>query len=273
MSRSTRLLSSAAIAWAVSVSPAAASLITFSGTGADAPAIQAVVDNFRTAAGNPNNGNSPGLLSGRREINWDGGGAATTVTAGNLTAFLDNRGGLFSTPGTGFVQAPISGMVTQFGQPGYATEFDVFSLQRLFTPMGSNITDVTFFVPGTAGAVAATVAGFGAVFTDVDLANTTSLQFFGLNNLLLGSIFVQQFGPSGGLSFAGGVFDAGERIARVRITTGNAAPGAPDAIGAADVVLMDDFIYSEPQAIVPEPPTVLLLGLGLIGVCAYRRLT
>jgi hypothetical protein len=38
----------------------------------------------------------------------------------------------------------------------------------LFTPVGSNITDALFFVPGTNGAVPATVTGFGAVFTDVD---------------------------------------------------------------------------------------------------------
>jgi len=271
MSRSTRLLSIATIAWTVSVSPAAASLITFSAAGANAADIQTTVDNFRSAVGNPNNGNSAGQTSGRREINWDGGGAATTVTIGNLTAFQDIRGGLFSTPGTGFVQAPISGMVSSFAQPGYATEFDVFSAQRLFTPVGSIFTDVTFFVPGTNGGSPATVSGFGAVFTDVDLANITSLQFFGLNNALLGSIFVPAFAPSGGLSFAGGLFNAGERIARVRIQTGNAAAGAADFAGV-DVVVMDDFIYSEPQA-VPEPPTMALLGLGLIGVCAYRRLS
>ena len=107
MSRSTRLLSIATIAWAISVSPAAASLITFSAAGPNAADIQTTVDNFRAAVGNPNNMNSAGQTSGRREIYWDGGGAATTITVGNLTTFLDNRGGLFSTPGTGFVQAPI----------------------------------------------------------------------------------------------------------------------------------------------------------------------
>jgi len=47
------------------------------------------------------------------------------------------------------------------------------------------------------------------------------------------------------LSFFGVKFnDAG--IARVRITTGNAAPGRNDNY-RRDIVMMDDFIYSEPQ--------------------------
>jgi hypothetical protein len=42
--------------------------------------IQSAVDAFRAALGDPNNGNNPGPLpSGRREINWDGGGANTTT--------------------------------------------------------------------------------------------------------------------------------------------------------------------------------------------------
>jgi len=44
--------------------------------------------------------------------------------------------------------------------------------------------------------------------------------------------------------FLGVAFDAGERAYMVRITSGNRAPLAP----ARDVVMMDDFIYSEPKA-------------------------
>jgi hypothetical protein len=38
------------------------------------------------------------------------------------------------------------------------------------------------------------------------------------------------------------------RIARVRITSGDSAPG-PDDDGKHDIVMMDDFIFAEPQAI------------------------
>src|SRR5262245_3485298 len=47
--------------------------VTVAGPQANAQAgIQASVDAFRNALGNPNNGNTPGpLASGRREITWD----------------------------------------------------------------------------------------------------------------------------------------------------------------------------------------------------------
>ena len=84
-----------------------------------------------------------------------------------------------------FVQAPPSGLATLFNNPTYSTIFSTFSPPRLFTPIGSNITDVTFFVPGSAGAIPATVSAFGAVFTNVNLANTSRLQFFDQNNVQL----------------------------------------------------------------------------------------
>ena len=47
------------------------------------------------------------------------------------------------------------------------------------------------------------------------------------------------------MSFFGIAFDKAI-IARVRIITGNSAPG-PDDGGKRDIVMMDDFIYGEPQ--------------------------
>ena len=150
----------------------------FQAAGPTAAWIQSTVDAFRAALGDPNNGNNPGpLASGRREINWDGGDPNILDTTAPVTpfdVFLNTRGAHFTTPGLGLSQAPPSGgpeggLAVLFNNPTYGTIFTTFSPSRLFTPVGSNVTDGSFFVPGTTGASPATVTGFGAVFTDVDL--------------------------------------------------------------------------------------------------------
>src|SRR5881397_2963974 len=139
----------------------------FQAAGPTAASIQSTVDAFRGALGNPNNGNASGpLASGRREINWDGGGANDTTTAPvtPFNVFLNTRGSQFTTPGIGLSQAPPSGgaqggLAVLFNNPSYATIFTPFSNFRLFTPVGSNITDALFFLPGSTGNIPATVSG------------------------------------------------------------------------------------------------------------------
>jgi hypothetical protein len=242
--------------------------IVFQAAGPTITSIQGSVDGYRAALGTPNNNNVPGpLASGRREINWDGGSNnnQTTAVAGNpFAGFQVIRGALFTTPdGTGFVQAPPAadpalfppgGLAGVFNNPTYGTIFTAFSPARLFSAIGSNITEVDFFVPG-GGNIRATVAGFGAVFTDVDQPDgggpgnkhiaRTLMEYFDANGELLFSSFVPASPGDGSLSFFGIVFED-TRIARVRITSGKVAPG-PDDGGKQDVVMMDDFIYAEPQ--------------------------
>src|SRR5512145_211817 len=123
--------------------------LVFQAAGPTIESIQGTVDEFRAALGDPNNANAPGpLTSGRREINWDGGGAATTISETPFAGFLVIRGALFTTPGSGFVQAPPSGLADTFDNPTYADIFQPFSPLRLFSPIGSNITEALFFVPG-----------------------------------------------------------------------------------------------------------------------------
>jgi hypothetical protein len=267
----------AAIAFAGSMlAPGAASAapITLIASGFAPGDIQAQVDAFRAEIGDPNNANNPGpLAGGRREINWDGGGSLDTAVAGTpFTGFQDIRGATFTTPGTGFVQAPLDGLATQFANPGYATNFQFFSPARVFTPIDSNVTDVTFSIPGTAGATAATVSAFGAVFSDVELSGATTMEFFTPEDASLGVFDVPSLTGSATLSFLGVLFDAGEQIARVRITTGNLplGPNGNDLLPEVDVVVMDDFIYAEPVAI-PEPGKLALIALGLAAAGAARR--
>lgn len=254
---------------------ACGSAITFSASGANAAAIQSTVDSFRTALGtlNPNVVGSFG--SGRREINWDGVPDAFSAP-NNLPANFFNvnspRGVVFSTPGTGIqVSANASNPTStpiEFGNinPTYPDIFTTFSPQRLFTALGSNVVAVNFFVPGSN--VIAFTNGFGVVFTDVDLANTTSIQFFDINGNSLGTFFAPT--SNNGLSFLGVVFNAGERVGSVRITNGNSALGPNDSPPTTDVVAMDDFIYGEPIG-VPEPSSLLLLAGGFCAIFGYRR--
>jgi hypothetical protein len=229
----------------------------FQAAGPTIASIQSTVDQYRAALGAVNNGNAPGpLASGRREINWDGGGSATTLDPTPMTRFLDIRGANFTTRGTGFVQAPREGIAATFGNPSYATIFQAFSPQRLFSAIGSNRTTVEFFVPGSNGSVRATTTGFGAVFSDVDRPNggergaphqgSTLIDYFDGDGDLLFHSFVPASPGDASVSFLGILF-ADTRIARVRITAGNKAPG-PDDLAHRDIVMMDDFLYGEPQA-------------------------
>ena len=66
-------------------------------------------------------------------------------------------------------------------------------------------------------------------------------------------------------------FTDGELISKIQITTGNTILGPNDG-GSVDVVVMDDFIYSEPQsALIPEPSTWLLLGTGVAALWWGKR--
>ena len=91
------------------------------------------------------------------------------------------------------------------------------------------------------------------MFTDVDQQAdgnpnhkaSTLIEYLDKDSRILFSSSVPASPGDGNLSFFGIVFgDA--RIASVRIQAGNVAPGPSDD-ARHDVVMMDDFIYGEPQ--------------------------
>lgn len=254
---------------------ASAHAAVFFGSGSDPAAIQGTVDAFRNALG-ANNGVGGSFASGRREINWDGvpdARAAPNLLPADFFNTTSPRGAVFSTPGTGLQVSANAGVAPiEFDDinPLYSTQFQTFSAQRLFTALGSNVVAIDFFVPGTN--TPATVSGFGAVFTDVELAGGTIFTVF-LGDGSNGGQFAVPTSPDGGLSFLG--LTDPSRYSRIVIQAGTAALGpADDLAGRVDVVVMDDFIYGEPQpskASVPEAGTLALLGLGLGGLVGMRR--
>lgn len=253
---------------------AGAAPVVFAAAAPNAAGIQASVDAFRAQLGAPNNGNAPGpLAGGRREINWDGGGSTAAAPAPTpFFGFRNIRGNTTETPGTGFLQTPVDAPEFLAINPTYGTTFAAFSPVRVFAAVGSNIVDSTFSIPGTNGAVPAAVSGFGAVFSDVDLPDTTSLEFFSALGVSLGTFAVPALAGDATFSFLGVFFNAGEQVARVRIVNGNSALGPNDG-GGVDVVVMDDFFFGEPfVAAVPGPAAAALLGTGLLGLALARRL-
>lgn len=243
------------------IAPAAVSIIreaTAAGPQASAQAgIQATFDAFRADLGSVNNGNAVGSQgTGLRLITWDGGDndAAPARLPGDFFNAIAPRGAVFG--GDPRLQFQVSadttpavpGTLTEFGNVNatYPTAFSAFSSPRLFSALNSNVFEVAFFIPGTDQPAA--VSGFGAVFTDVDMANSSKIEYLDRHgNVLFERAVLATFGDES-LSFLGVVFDE-SAIARVRITAGEAPLGANDITqaGANDIVALDDFVYGEPQ--------------------------
>lgn len=259
--------------------PAHAAITVFESAAATPGALAATRDSFRAAVGGGAVAGANGDFGGtRREINWDGVPdvrADPNALPANFFNLNSPRGVVFSspTPGASFA---VSANAGQAVAPlfGFAGDLQAFSAQRLFATVGSTVTDILFFVPGTS--TAATTSAFAAVFVDVendDATDFTTVEFFDLNDTLIFSRHVMTAGNQG-LSFLGGVAGAGERIARVRITTPDnfVLGNGVRANEAHDFVVMDDFLYATPSA-VPEPAAwaLALLGLGVVGSGARQR--
>ena len=216
--------------------------------------INAALDQFRNLLGGQLN-TAPGAVGGRREVNWDAVPAALTNNnsfPGDFFGSSDpaaangrKRGLIITTPGTGFSISD-----TNFANinPSYGDQFKTFSPRKTFVSIGSTISDNFFKIPGTN--TDASVHGFGVIFSDVNNESSTSMEFYE-GERLLGSFKVPNNGNNapGAFSFLG-VYFPNARVTHVRIHSGSAplSPTQDDISngGGEDLVIMDDFIYSEP---------------------------
>jgi len=207
---------------------------------------------FRVLLGDPLNG-TPNQTTGRREVNWDGVPVANTNNNTFPLDFFNNtdaggpngrkRGLQYVNNGT-LVRLDSS----DFSEidASYANQFEPFSKKKMIVPVGTNVSEIVFKVAGTT--TDASVKGFGVIFSDVDDANSTSVEFFN-GTKSLGVFKAPAAAGSAKYSFLGVQF-ATEKITRLKIISGNAplAAGVKDVTdgGTKDVVAIDDVLYSEP---------------------------
>lgn len=208
--------------------------------------INTQISAFRTLLGDPLN--TTVNSTGRREINWDAvpdNQTNTDTFPGDFFNSTDpavavgrKRGIVFATPGKGFRVSD-----KDFSDVVKSEQFKAFSPARTFAAVGSNKMDLTFKIPGTANA--AFVKGFGAIFSDVDRANATSIEFFE-GDKSLGKFDVPARTDANGFSFLGVVFPD-NKVTKVTIISGSAGISGGYSYNANDdLVVMDDFFYSEP---------------------------
>jgi hypothetical protein len=219
----------------------------FTATGSTPAGILGTVDTFRAELGTLNPNNTTQFPGGRREINWDGVPGALTNTDTFPSDFFNTtspRGVIFtSTNGTGFrVSDNLYGDINGT----YPSQFQTFSAPRLFAVRSTTTFDTQFFL--AASSTPGFSSGFGAVFVDPD--NDVSRIDYVLPDGSLFSRNVPSIPGSQGLSFLGVSFQ-GARVSRVTLVTGDGtlAAGNNDVTngGTSDIVVVDDFIYGEPQ--------------------------
>lgn len=217
--------------------------------------ISGAIEEYQALLGDDNGGEPEAFPTGRREINWDAVPDEFSRPNGyppdffNATVAPRARGAVLSTPGESLgVSADADnpdGAAVRFGDinPSYIDEFVTNSEERLFSPVGSNVANIRFFVPGTE--TPAGTRGFGAVYTDVDTREAAAFTFYDTKGKKLGTFAVPK--SKDGVSFLGVAFDE-PIVGRVKIVYGSSKLG-PDDSRRYDVAVMDDFIFGEPQAI------------------------
>ncbi len=215
--------------------------------------IKSDVDAFRDLLGANNINYLGSKPSGRREINWDVIPDSLALpnscpgTYFNDRAYHQARGAELSTPGSRLMICADSDNPTGTApffvnfNAKYTDIFPTYSGERMICPQASNVLDVRFFIPGTS--IPAVVESVGAVFVDVDLAETSSIRLYDKEDNSLGTYYAPVMNK--GQAFLGLRFET-PMIHHVRITLGNTALG-PDDRFSKDICVMDDFIFSEPQ--------------------------
>ena len=254
---------------------AQAATTVFSGNGASATT---AFNNFRTAIG----GGSRIAWDGVRLDGTDANPNTRVIDPGKTVEIPTDRfrnvGAIYAEPyavsGDGFASV----------NPGSAGQFTPFSPNNTFVMFDPNdgvfedrLIEQTFVVPGTN--TSAVTSGFGAIFTDVELAGTSSIEYLGSSGNSLGKFDVP-VGANGEIQFLGVLFDK-PVIKEVVLTVGTNATfsfdgssvksfGSESLAEGIDLAATDDFLFATPTP-VPIPAAFWLLGSAAIGLCMLPK--
>ena len=240
------------------------------GTNASGAALGAM-QSFEAAIGGADNGGTASpQSSGFRSINWDGvkldgtdfGGDTTVIDPGKTVGIPLNR---FQERGMFFKEVyAVSGDGFADVNPSTAGLFNAFSPSNTFAMFNENTIDFSFVKPSvhTTAPVDAESRGFGAIFLNVQKANTTSIELFH-GDESLGTFYVP-VGTQGQAEFLGELF-SNPVVTRATITLGtdvlfsfdgtHFSSSSTDNPPTSNLVVTDDFVYPEPTTD-PDLPTI-----------------
>jgi hypothetical protein len=212
--------------------------------------VNAKLNEFRNQLGTLNT--TTGVTGGRREINWDGVPDSLMSLRMPDDFFNPVGAGAPVARQRGFVYAGTGNAVvskTNFADINAqaAPEFASFSGSKTFAVTNSNLWPVGFRVAGT-NTVAA-IKGFGLIASDVDKNNSTFIEFFD-GDKSLGKFYLPAHDITSSFTFLG-VYFPDNKITEVKIGhEGILSAGQKDVTqgGPEDLIILDDFIYSEPTA-------------------------
>ena len=235
---------------------------------------------FEAAIGGANNGaNPPPQPNGFRTINWDGvlldgtdfGGITIVISPNHVVGIPLNR---FQERGVFFDEIyAVSGPASATDPSTFTTVnptvtnlFPAFSSTKTFAMFNDNGIGFRFVLASvhTTSQEFAATRGFGAIFRNVSIANTTSIEYFN-GARSLGKSFVP-FGTQGQAEFLGVLF-ANPIVTSVQITCGtdvlfsfNGTTFSSNSInnppGGHNLVVTDDFVYAEPAVATNAQPAI-----------------
>jgi hypothetical protein len=270
----------------------------FSGVGGNNTSVTAgsannALNSFEAAIGGVNNGaNPPPKPNGFRVITWDGvaldgtdfGGSTTVIVNGKVVGIPLNR---FEERGAFFEEIyAVSGPASATDQSTFSSVngnvlglFPAFSPTKTFAMFNDNTIGLSFVLAGThtTTPVPAATRGFGAIFLNVRLANTTSIEYFN-GARSLGKFFAP-VGTAGQAEFLGVLF-ATPIVTSVQIVCGTDALFTFDGVHFTgtttdnpgtnhNLVVTDDFVYAEPvPAVNAQPAIAATAGVAFNGLVA-----